>query len=82
LGCVLYHISTLEPPFQGENLLLLGYNIINKVPKDLPSIYSEKLNKFILWLLVKNPFNRPKVSDVVETLNNFQTKPNPDFGNL
>jgi len=40
------------------------------------------LNKFILWLLVKNPFNRPKVSDVVETLNNFQTKPNPDFGNL
>ena len=66
----------MEPPFLGENLLILGYNIINKAPKNIPSIYSEKLNKFIMGLLIKNPLHRPKISEVVETLNNsIQAKP-------
>lgn len=69
LGCVLYHVSCLEPPFSGENLMILGYNIINKTPKNLPPIYPEKLNKFIMWLLVKNPLNRPKICELVQNLN-------------
>lgn len=35
--------KALEPPFQGENLIALGFNIVNKFPKPLPSIYSPKL---------------------------------------
>ncbi|EGR33342.1 protein kinase domain protein [Ichthyophthirius multifiliis] len=30
IGVVLYHISALEPPFQGENLIALGYSIFYK----------------------------------------------------
>lgn len=35
-GCVIFHLAALEPPFIGENLINLGYNIVNKPPKPLP----------------------------------------------
>jgi len=43
-GCVLYHLATLEAPFTGENLIALGFNIVHKFPRPLPSFYSTKLN--------------------------------------
>jgi len=36
IGCVLYHITSLKPPFQGDNLITLGFNICNKTEKALP----------------------------------------------
>jgi NIMA (never in mitosis gene a)-related kinase len=39
-GCVIFHLAALEPPFSGENLINLGYNIVNKPPKPLPTQYS------------------------------------------
>lgn len=36
IGCALYHLASLEPPFQAENLITLGNNIVNKKPKPLP----------------------------------------------
>mmetsp|Transcript_12257 Transcript_12257/g.12060 ORF Transcript_12257/g.12060 Transcript_12257/m.12060 type:complete len:110 (-) Transcript_12257:80-409(-) len=36
IGCAIYHLACLEPPFQGENLITLGNNIVNKKPKALP----------------------------------------------
>jgi NIMA (never in mitosis gene a)-related kinase 2 len=43
LGCVLYHMCAFEPPFVGENLISLGYQIVHKAPKNLPPIYSKAL---------------------------------------
>ncbi|CAD8184192.1 unnamed protein product [Paramecium pentaurelia] len=40
LGCIVFQLATLEPPFQGENLITLGYSIVNHSPKPLPSQYS------------------------------------------
>ena len=40
LGCVIFHMAALEPPFHGDNLISLGYNIVNKAPKGLPPQYS------------------------------------------
>ena len=37
IGCVLYHLACLEPPFSGDNLISLGNNIVNKHPKNLPT---------------------------------------------
>lgn len=65
LGCVLYHLTNLEPPFLGENLISLGYNIVNKSPKPLNSIYSIKLANFIMRLLEKNPGKRPKINELL-----------------
>lgn len=39
-GCVIFHLAALEPPFSGDNLINLGYNIVNKPPKPLPTQYS------------------------------------------
>ena len=64
IGCVLYHLGSLEPPFKGDNLISLGYSIVHKNPKPLPTAYSTKLTSFIMKLLEKNAQKRPKISDI------------------
>ncbi|CAD8169382.1 unnamed protein product [Paramecium octaurelia] len=59
LGCIVFQLATLEPPFQGENLITLGYSIVNHSPKPLPSQYSIQLSQFISKLLEKIPALRP-----------------------
>ena len=74
LGCVLYHLATLEPPFYGENLITLGYNIVHKFPKPIGNTYSHKLSAFIFKLLEKSPTNRPRIHDILQYFpSNFQT---------
>ena len=68
LGCVLYHLTNFEPPFIGENLISLGFNIVNKPPKPLNSMYSLRLANFIFRLLEKNPGKRPKVMDLIREI--------------
>lgn len=74
IGCVLYHLANLEPPFIGENLISLGYNIVNKSAKPLNSVYSWKLSNFIMKLLEKNPAKRPKIFDLMRELETGQQK--------
>lgn len=74
IGCVLYHLANLEPPFIGENLISLGYNIVNKSAKPLNSVYSWKLSNFIMKLLEKNPAKRPRIFDLVRELEAGQQK--------
>ena len=41
IGCCFYHLSCLEPPFIGENIIALGNKIVNDPPnKKLPNKYS------------------------------------------
>ena len=68
MGCVLFHLCSKSPPFYGENLISLGYNIVNKVPKKIPSSYSKELKKFITSLLEKKPSIRPTARQALQTL--------------
>lgn len=68
LGCVLHHLACLEPPFHGENLIILGYNILHKQPKKPPFIYGEKLSNLIFSLLNKNVLGRPNIKQVTEKI--------------
>ena len=65
LGCVLYMLTTLEAPFQGDNLIALGHAIVNKKPKALPPFYSPKLSAFIFRLLEKRPKDRPSIAEAI-----------------
>jgi len=58
-------LSSLEPPFQGDNLITLGNNIVNKKHKALPQIYSTKLSNFIDKFLAKKASDRPTSREAV-----------------
>lgn len=30
VGCAIYHLAAFEPPFKGDNLIVLGNNIVNR----------------------------------------------------
>lgn len=72
MGCVIFHMCSHEPPFYGENLISLGYNIVNKNPKKIPSAYSTELANFITRLLDKQPATRPSSKEVVTILNSMK----------
>lgn len=64
LGCVLYYLCNLHPPFQGDNLIQLGQNICNKQPRPLNPHYSKRMRALIAALLTKDPAQRPAITDV------------------
>ena len=67
-GCSLYHLACLDPPFIGDNLIVLGNNIVKGKPKPLPSQYSENLSKFIDRMLSKRPEKRPTAREALELI--------------
>ena len=44
--------------------MALGYNIVNKPPKEMPSHISKILRETILKMLEKNPTQRPNIKEV------------------
>ena len=71
MGCVLFQLCSLGPPFYGENLISLGYNIVNKKPKPIPKMYSKELSNFIMSLLDKNPAKRPSSKESVNMITGY-----------
>ena len=65
LGCVIYSLASLHPPFQAENLITLGIQIVSKNPEPIPPMYSFGLGEFIEKLLAKQPIDRPNMSTVI-----------------
>ncbi len=70
-GCSMYHLACLEPPFQGDNLIVLGNNIVKMAHKPLNSTYSKELTKILDLLLNKKPELRPSAKDALEYVPNF-----------
>lgn len=71
---MVYYLACLEPPFSGENLISLGYNIVNRFPKNLPIAYSENLSSFIMALLEKNNEKRKSLVEILEYFPNAKKK--------
>ena len=67
-GCSLYHLASLDPPFTGNNLIVLGNNIVKGRPKELPGFYSNELKNFIGKMLTKKPEKRPSAKDAKEMI--------------
>ena len=65
LGCVIYSLAKLHPPFQAENLITLGIQIVSKNPEPIPAMYSVVLVEFIGKLLAKQPIDRPNIATVI-----------------
>ena len=65
LGCVLYEMITLRPPFRAQNM----EGLYNKVCKGqfsrIPDKFSEDLSKIIQYLLQVNPILRPSCEQIL-----------------
>jgi serine/threonine protein kinase len=65
LGCSLYHLASLEPPFGGDNLITLGNNIVKTKHKSISSQYSKELSYIVDRLLNKKPEKRPTSKEAI-----------------
>ncbi|OHT09043.1 AGC family protein kinase [Tritrichomonas foetus] len=69
LGCVIYEMAALEPPFKGYNQESLKRNILNSPVTRFSSRYSDALWKVVSWMLEKDPRRRPNVMQILKFRN-------------
>lgn len=68
LGCVLFELCTLQPPFQAKTHLQLQSKIKQGKIPDLPDNYSSQLRSIIKECITVDPDLRPSCYDLLETL--------------
>ncbi|KAG7387523.1 hypothetical protein PHYPSEUDO_014045 [Phytophthora pseudosyringae] len=64
LGCLLYEMATLGPPFDATNQLALAKKINAGKFTRIPSQYSEGLFQVIRWMLHRQRSRRPRIEDL------------------
>ena len=66
LGCIIYEICSLRPPFRGTSLKALRNNVLNGHYLPIPSIYSDDLSILISKMLVIDPSKRASAKDLLK----------------
>ncbi|TYZ68461.1 hypothetical protein PybrP1_004320 [[Pythium] brassicae (nom. inval.)] len=64
LGCLLYEMATLAPPFDATNQLALAKKINAGKFTRIPAQYSEGLFQVIRWMLHRQRSRRPRIEDL------------------
>eukprot|EP01053_Blabericola_migrator_P010682 Blabericola_migrator_1__10681@NODE_609_length_7298_cov_332_353616_g442_i0_p1_GENE_NODE_609_length_7298_cov_332_353616_g442_i0NODE_609_length_7298_cov_332_353616_g442_i0_p1_ORF_typecomplete_len718_score67_70Pkinase/PF00069_25/9_2e74Pkinase_Tyr/PF07714_17/9_4e58Kinaselike/PF14531_6/2e16Pkinase_fungal/PF17667_1/2_2e12Kdo/PF06293_14/0_0003WaaY/PF06176_11/0_00043APH/PF01636_23/0_0044PIP49_C/PF12260_8/0_0031SAS4/PF15460_6/6_8SAS4/PF15460_6/9_3FTA2/PF13095_6/9_1FTA2/PF13095_6/44_NODE_609_length_7298_co len=68
LGCLLFEMATGRSPHcKATTLEHLKSLVANNHIEKLPSMFSRELYSLILWMLTKNPANRPSTTDLKNT---------------
>lgn len=67
LGCVLYEVASLRPPFRAEDMEALYKKVLRGQYPRIPAIYSQDLADVIASLLQVNPRHRPSVDELMES---------------
>ena len=78
LGCVLYEMITLHPPFKAKNMDELYKKVLSGDIEKLPSKFSNDLYEVVLLLMKVNSNKRPNCGDI---LNNIHVKKRIEFFN-
>ena len=71
LGCVIYEMTTLKPPFRAEDMDGLYRKVIKGAYSKIGDNYSKQLGAVIKSMLQVNPSNRP---DASQLLGNMRVK--------
>nr|XP_046256432.1 serine/threonine-protein kinase Nek10 isoform X2 [Scatophagus argus] len=62
LGCILYQMAALQPPFYSSNMLSLASKIVEAVYEPIEEgAFSERLNDMIRWCLSPDADQRPDI---------------------
>lgn len=67
LGCLLYEICALKPPFEATNLMSLFYKITRGEYAPVPDMYSDNISSLIQRMLCINPENRWSAACILGT---------------
>ncbi|CAI2364770.1 unnamed protein product [Moneuplotes crassus] len=67
LGCVLYEITTLNPPFKAKDMKTLFKKVVKGHYPDIPYHYSDDLRNIIAMCLRVNMTSRPGASHLLQT---------------
>ena len=66
VGCVVYNLLSLRPPFSGDNLIELAQNIAGrKPPQPIPKHYTQSIASLVARLLTKDPAHRPTIDEAI-----------------
>lgn len=66
LGCVIYEMITLRPPFRGNDMQQLYRKILKGIYEKIPSKYSQDLSNLIAACLKVNPAHRPTCDELLK----------------
>lgn len=68
LGCVVYEMATLKPPFRAEDMDGLYKKVIKGSYSKLGDNYSKQLSAVIKMMLQVNPANRPNADTLLSNI--------------
>ncbi|XP_042332499.1 serine/threonine-protein kinase Nek10 isoform X2 [Sceloporus undulatus] len=75
IGCVLYQMATLTPPFYSTNMLSLATKIVEAEYEPVPyGTYSEKVSAIIKQCLIPDAENRPDIVEVSSMISDVMMK--------
>lgn len=72
LGCIVYEMCTLRPPFSGKSLEEVYKKVTKANYLPIPIYYSSELNNVIYGLLSVNPNQRPSLNSIIQTIRNMK----------
>ena len=65
LGCIIYEMCALHPPFQAQNPMALAIKIKDGKFERIPNRYSEELQRVIGWMLTLEQSKRATIDDLI-----------------
>jgi len=65
LGCLLYEMTALHPPFEATTHKSLSMKICAGRFDRLPAQYTDELQRVVAWMLCVDPAHRPTVDDLL-----------------
>ncbi|KAL4494624.1 hypothetical protein ABPG72_004526 [Tetrahymena utriculariae] len=66
IGCVIYEMCALKPPFRAENMPSLFKKVVKGQYQKIPSFYSQQLSQIIRSMLQVSPHLRPSCKKILE----------------
>ena len=66
LGCVLYEVAALQPPFRASDMDGLFKKVLKGIYPKIPTHYSDELNKMLKRLIAVNPNQRPTCDGILQ----------------
>ncbi len=72
LGCVLYEMITLRPPFRAENMEGLYNKVIKGQIGKIPDRFSSDMYEIVKLLLQTSPDLRPSCGKIILTRSTFE----------